>query len=334
VTTSPLTSNLLHRIAHGAYVKSADRFVVAGEQGPEPERSGCPSSLRTALAQRLYQVYYLGDPNHRGDTGQPLSALEDPGLGRRLRTAHRCRGHWRPGWSVAEKAPAERVVVVARGGLWLHAVETDVRPRGAPVGAPVAVRFPADQPYASPGFYAVTGSAGPPRPSSAIARLYMNLRPAGVDHLLPDLTARLDRPYRRYQLKVLNHPAAYPRPDALVIYAARGHVAPITQVIRGVVARHRRHVGSAVPGFTRQITAGVAIADDPSPAMWSRPGTPLSFGQHRCGLVADGLIAAGPGAESGARLAAIVDVLSAAGLDVGALHLNPGKPEFQIGALG
>ena len=79
----------------------------------------------------------------------------------------------------------------------------------------------------------------------------------------------------------------------------------------------RSSLRPAVPLFTREIAPGLAIAESPP--------TRESFGMHRCGLIAEGLLAAEARGvrEDEARLAILREHLTAYGLDLDRLERNP-----------
>ena len=70
-----------------------------------------------------------------------------------------------------------------------------------------------------------------------------------------------------------------------------------------------------MPLFTREIAPGLAFAESPP--------TRESFGMHRCGLIAEGLLAAEARGEREARLALLREHLTAYGLDLDRLERNP-----------
>jgi hypothetical protein len=84
-----------------------------------------------------------------------------------------------------------------------------------------------------------------------------------------------------FRAKVLNDPSAYQRADAGVLYIDRrfchGAREAITQIHRTVSP----HLRPEIPLFTKSLAAGLGLAEDPDNG--------LSFGQHRCQMIAEAL---------------------------------------------
>jgi hypothetical protein len=148
-------------------------------------------------------------------------------------------------------------------------------------------------------------------------RFYWNLAPEGAAAFLREIGTRLERRRIPFQAKVPVDPARYARTDCGVLYlndeeveAARDAIAATYQVLR-------ENLRPAVPLFTREIAPGLAFAESPP--------TRESFGMHRCGLIAEGLLwAEARGArEPEARLAILHERLTGYGLDPDRLELNP-----------
>lgn len=323
-STTPASLALLRRVAEEVELVDDQDWAWRGRVVPRPP-TPAPQALPAALAAGLYRHYHLGGDVDRAQevVTRPVFALEDAELGRRLRAAAGDRVHWQPGWRLLRREGGQ--LVVEDGGLRLHAREDEVRPATAQEGDPVLVAFPADRPYASPGFYTVVGRAGPvpsadPTPDSGVVRCYRAMVARDAPAALAGAVHRLDAARLPFTLKALNAETSYPRPDALVAYVARADV-PIA-----VPALAAGCAGAELPGpppaLTLHTAAGLGLADDP-------PG-PLSFGQHRCHLLARGLLTAGAGSSPQRRLALVLRSLADAGLDPAALHLGPGRPPLEV----
>ena len=72
-----------------------------------------------------------------------------------------------------------------------------------------------------------------------------------------------------------------------------------------------------IPAFTLALAPGVGLAESPA--------TGESFGEHRCGLLADGIVGADEhGVASGAaRVEAVIESLAASGVKIDAPYLEP-----------
>jgi lantibiotic modifying enzyme len=87
-----------------------------------------------------------------------------------------------------------------------------------------------------------------------------------------------------FRAKVLASPAAYRRADAGVLYMARRDFPRARGLIAGIHSQLETGLRDGVPLFTKRLARGLGIAED--------PGTELSFGEDRCKLVAQALLAA------------------------------------------
>jgi hypothetical protein len=131
-----------------------------------------------------------------------------------------------------------------------------------------------------------------------------------------ELTGRLNAAGVAFRAKVLSVPAAYFRADAGVLYLARDDFDRTKTLLPELHRVLSRHLRPTTPMFTKRLARGLAVAEDPSDGR--------SFGQHRCELVADGLVRA---FESGhtsatARTGAVAERFAEEGLDVTRPWLN------------
>jgi hypothetical protein len=164
-------------------------------------------------------------------------------------------------------------------------------------------------------------SAGSPVDGDA-ASCFLHLQPGTAPDLFARVVTALDGYGLGFRAELAGDPDACLRTDAAVITVRRDDVPALARAALRLGERAPFALAPSVPAFTRQIGPGVALAD--------RPGPGTSFGRHRCRLVAAGLVAAGHGAGSADRRAAVLTALTTAGLDPAALHLNPGNAEFRL----
>jgi hypothetical protein len=323
VTTSA-AAQALYRVAAGTQVR-ADGGVVQGDLAVSPP-AGAPSSWTTAAMVRLlYRRCYLGrtgdDLQAETADNRPAFAREDAALGAALRTADGGRWIWEPGWRHLSGAPDGGAILENEHGLSIRAAAEEFRIglRGA-----VEVRFPTARPYASPGFFLVSGTTGLAF-GPQVVRWYLGIESSAAPAVLGTIVGELDRRGIRYTFKVLSDPASYPRPDAAVLYAARQDLDAVHRVVLGLHDDHPARFRPAVPLFTLRVRDGIAVAEDPP-----RATVPLSFGQHRCRLVAKGIVDAGPDADAATRFRSVAASFAAAGISVDTPHLNPGSPRLPL----
>lgn len=196
-------------------------------------------------------------------------------------------------------------------------------------GSDFCRRLAGTLPRACAGRFAYRIAAGVPSfvlssnpPAGAATSCFLHLSPGTAPEVFARLIGALDGYGIGFRAELAGDPEACRRADAAVVTVARGDAATLARVALRVRERAPFALAPAVPAFTRQLAPGIGLADEPA------DGTP--FGRHRCGLVAAGLVAAGPGAGAADRRAAVLERLVAAGLDPAALHLDPGEPEFRL----
>jgi hypothetical protein len=196
-----------------------------------------------------------------------------------LLRAHGQAEVWSPGWQL-DGEDGDRLVV-ARGRLRFWA-----DPRAVKAGADrdCEVRVPGAHLHLLPGYHLVLGGGpwGSLADAAPVVRLYWHLRSRTAPHLVKAIGEGLRHiPYR---LKVLRDPAEYRRADAGVLYLPAHCFDLAGETIAEIHLRLRHELRGEVPLFTRALGSGLGLAED--------PGDLHSFGQHRCDLVARGLLAA------------------------------------------
>jgi HopA1 effector protein family len=286
-----------------------------------------------ALSTFIYLHYYLGEAStsahdRRTDTGLPIVLREDPAFGAELRRANRGAGFAEAGWQVVGHAGG--AALVRKNRISLLATSADIEGGTVPaVGESVAIRFPPERPYAYPDYYMAVGNGGPAAGESGrpIVRIYFNVRASGAPILLGVLTSRLGAALSRFSVKVLNHPASFPRPDAAVAYFSRDEFVTARPLLTEAVQKIAPHLDSRVPAFTMAVAPGVGFAEEPV----SGDGRRLSFGQHRCGLVARGLACAFAGGadDAGTRFRYVARQFEAANVDLARPYLAGGSVRLE-----
>jgi hypothetical protein len=284
-------------------IESPTDFSWCGEPSPPlaPRMSAAmpAETARAYLADQLqgclYESFYCsGGPVPRGARQPRHGRGQRPGPSPfvdELSLANRGRGSREPGWTVV-RAEDDGRIVVRRGGLSLWARPEEVSGAagddggtepGRTDGEEVSVALPPELRRLSPGFYMALGDAGLDL-EEPLVRHYWNLESAGGAALIAAGTGVLNQAGVPFRLKVAIEPAGYDRCDAGVLYTPRrglATVAALLPTIRRAVAPHLR---PGAPALTKPLAEGLAVADDPTGGD--------SFGLHRCGLLADGAIAA------------------------------------------
>jgi len=285
-TASASTPSRHVHVARRLLTAACDRaraiFAVEDDHGFTEDgrrRSLGARSLRAALTERIYVRCHLGLDEAPGPAGtRDILEMCDGVWLARLRAANPARSYWEPGWRVTGAWTAGELVI-ERDGVRLCAAAERVRPSEDP--ASVEVLLPAERLWAAPGFYLTHVDAGP-LPAGQAVRIYAAPLPAKALDAFAAMMATLQRTGIAATCKIVNHPAAVARPDALVAYVepqAAQHVASAL-VKDGLPSL----LADPVPGFSQRVAPGLALTpphDDERE----------SFGQFCAGRVADVLLA-------------------------------------------
>jgi HopA1 effector protein family len=235
-----------------------------------------------------------------------------------LKAANPIGYRYEDGWTVL-RADATAIVVVNAARQQRLATPNEIVPLANAIapGLPVRLVTLRDMVTAANGHYLISGRPLFDPQSGRQVRFYWNVAPEGAATLLREIGARLERRRIPFQAKVPVDPALYERTDAGVLYLNDEDVEAANDAIAATYDAVRAHLRPAAPLFTRELAPGLAFAESPP--------NRESFGVHRCGLVAEGLVLAEQrGArDADARLAIVRERLTAYGLDLAHLERNP-----------
>jgi len=294
---------------------------VEKEMPPATARAYLHYSMQT----HLYENFYC-----RGGAAamreSPLGVIR-PGFTpfvQRLSASNVGNGTREPGWRV--RGTENRTVIVERHGLslWLSHEDTwpRVRRRVPPRETTVSVRFPKELLQLSPGFYMALGDRWLDAENGHdVLRFYWHLRSDGANALVAAATVRLNRARLPFRLKVVSEPERYLRCDAGVLYARKRDYALLASVVRAVYADVSSQLEPTTPVFAKRLAPGLGLAED--------PGHGDSFGMHRCGLLAEGIIRAHEQSRDSVteRFKAVEQYFEETGISLSAPFLNPGSKD-------
>jgi len=280
--------------------------------GPEAVRA----YLHTFLTSRLYADFYA-----QGWAEPPLKVAPGVGTSRelhltRLSAANAGTGSGSDGWTL-RSSDGPRLVVERHGlSLWVTPDEM-----AEDEGGNLRLPLPNDSVRMSPGFYMALGEAGLVGAGGApIVRLYWNLVAEGAEVLLRRATTELNRAGVPFQLKLLDSPDAYTRCDAAVLYVERADYPAVAAIVADIYPDVAGWLRTRTPAFTKVLAPGLGLAED--------PGAGASFGQHRCRLVADGIIRAFERREpADNRLSLVAERFAEDGISLDTPFLNPGSTD-------
>lgn len=263
-------------------------------------RAASLSSQRRALAQelsrRLYDDFFT--------VGAPHPRSVRPSQSRRrlvpaLTSANLGEGCFDGGWSYVGRDADQ--YVVERNGLRLWVEPEDLRATtlrdGLAVGALVEIRWGKDA-FISPGYYMALSNTSltPPRPQ-LIDRYYFHVRPETSAALMRRVTRVLNDAGLAFRFKIVDDPADFERCDTAVLAVQRRDRESARPLVVGIHRATIDDLNDETPALTHRLGHGFAFAEDPD--------NHLSFGAHRCELIAEGIVDAfdhDPLIDSGRRL--------------------------------
>jgi hypothetical protein len=183
--------------------------------------------------------------------------------------------------------------------------------------------MPAESFELSPGYYSAFSDAPFLWDGSGIlTRVYFNLRPDQAPKAVAVLTEALNSGAVPFRLKALRDEQSYRRCDTAVLYLIGNDMAVTEPPLSRAIAELAPALRLGIPALTKPLAPGVALAEDPK-----APGE--SYGLHRCGLIAEGLIRAFEAGRSKQqdRLAEVLEVLASHHVDLQRPYLNPGSED-------
>jgi hypothetical protein len=266
------------------------------------------------LAVALYADHYCLLPGN----ADPAAAVDGAAFLAALRAANPVAARYQDGWTVM-RADANGVWIADAAQQPRFAALNEIVPLANAIAPGLPVRLVPQRDFVTgpAGHLVIVGRPGFDPQTGRQVRFYWNLAPDGAALFLREIGTRLERRRIPFQAKVPVDPARYARTDCGVLYLNDEEVEAARDAIAATYQLLRDRLRPAVPLFTRELAAGLAFAESPP--------TRESFGMHRCGLIAEGLLAAeARGVREGeARLAILCEHLTAYGLDLDRLERNP-----------
>ncbi len=324
--TAEATRAALAAIVGAAQILAPDRFVFAGRPVqvlPGVVQSLLPTAdpLVGLLRDQIYEQAYvkpLAEP-------APAAPAPVPGFPQRLSQANAGRERWHEGWQLESAEPHGRIVATRhalRRRFWpgeyvlRDGAASAMRPQ-----APLAVLQARESHALQSGFYFAFGEAlADEQEEASQLRFYWNVRAAGAERLLANVTSTLNRFGVPFRFKCLDAAEQYVRLDAAVLYVSRRHGRLVRELLDDLLrGLDERHLGDAAPLFARRLRAGVGLAEDPAGGE--------SFGMNRCRIVAEGLwnAHAERASTDAARLACVLAQFERNGLSLHRPHVNAGS---------
>jgi hypothetical protein len=217
------------------------------------------------------------------------------------------------------------IVRVRKFGLQISVPVSQVEcwdPKNKPdVGSTVRVMLPAASFGRSPGFYYAHSDLAPDY-AFPISRIYFNVNPTFGGPLVKFLTTRLNEELIPFDFKICKNFRDYYRSDVSVLYTERTSLDKIARVIDSDLI-HMVKKGwfrKKRPAMTFAVSEGIGIADSPEDGD--------SFGQHRCKLIASGILGSIKDSGKRERTRSIMETFRESGLDPARPYLNNSEDDI------
>jgi HopA1 effector protein family len=238
------------------------------------------------LQNQLYTDFYSQGLARRRE---PVDSRLLPGLTpfvQALSAANTGRGCHENGWLVSG-VKNDEIVARKNGPEFRISLKECCNPHGGPItpGTLVTVHLPKELLNISPHFYMALGNEQLPYgDATEIIRFYWNLTASAAAPFMHCATRLLNEANLPFNLKVLRDPDLYTRCDAGVIYALKKTYGATVEVLVKVYRLMAGKLKTSTPVFTKPLAPGLGLAENP-------PST-QSFGEHRCGLLANAMVLA------------------------------------------
>ena len=240
------------------------------------------------LRETLYARYFCRQTTPAYASRYAARASGEPSFVGALVEATARSTYLEPGWQVAKADSRWAFVSNGRVSLFLDD-RRQLEPPSARVGSTVQVRLPCARENLAPGFFYLLGRAGPIDAAKGHLRAYLNLSAEAAPEWVRALCTRPGLAPLRFEAKLVNDPALFGRADAAVLYLAPESAAAMLAWLgpwcRASAGRVR---ADDTPLFTRAVAPGLAIAEVAAAGVSPAEG----FGQRRCRLAAEELVAA------------------------------------------
>ncbi|MFC9840443.1 T3SS effector HopA1 family protein [Rhodococcus sp. NPDC127530] len=243
------------------------------------EATDAPDDIERLLRERVYARCHLLDATAVLDRSVRLA--EDMRFVEQMRRKLVGRSYADGGWKLI--ASRTGVVLAEKNGLRLFPQANEIMELNAGSGQ-VSVELPSERRYAIPGFFAYVSIHGD-LDESRTWRLYVNLRQDSAAAAFLAIIDELENRHVRFQIKVVNHPDRFTRPDSMTLYVGEADLNSVLKITRRVLSE--RFLAGPTPGFSSRLGPGRALAPELHAA-----GTSTSFGHHCSGIVAASLLEA------------------------------------------
>jgi hypothetical protein len=250
--------------------------------------------LQVKLQNLIQEIYYAKDQD--GDREEEKEeAVENSAVKwsksrfiKDLQANNHSQGYFQSGWLIVGQSQ-DGLLQVKKDDLILHIeAEHHLTPtqQNARKGDLVAIKMPPQ--LVEPGCYIAVSNAGSLEDLIAkdeqIVDTYFNINAEGALALMDGITEELNRLDLVFHFQVLYHPNDYGWYDSACLSFARCDYKLVKSTLDRIYQKNQTFFQPEIPPFTKYLASGLSLAE--------RPNATISFRQHRCKIIALGLIEA------------------------------------------
>jgi Lanthionine synthetase C-like protein/HopA1 effector protein family len=282
------------------------------------------AQLVRVISDALYRDFYRHGVARPADSepAQSSPAATRAAFIAELSAANHGAGYVDAGWTVVG---CDEALHIRKHGLTCHVYgdELVAAAERPDTGTDVGWRMPKELRAASPGFYLAMGDA--PLSSaehSPIVRWYWNVRADDAPEFVATITDAFNDARLPFRLKVVDDPSRFDRCDSAVLYTAGRDGARVCTLLQALYPGLAPGLKPGTPAFTKPVAVGVGVAED--------PGRGESFGGHRCGVLAEGMVRAFEAGRTSLpeRLSVVRACFAAHGISLEAPYARRGAAEL------
>ena len=283
----------LTRIFRNITIHSGNSFSFAGQLVTIPDSTAQPiwgsypgtSPFISQLQQQLYQNCFIRRFEGESPSAWPAITQDEDFL-QELSAANTSGDRWDTGWQIYQVEASGQVMAHKSGmmrALWPGEFITHDGQGMAPRnGAAVSIHLSKESRTMQPGFYFAFGETlAEQQDDYSLMRFYWNIQSNGITTLMQKLTHDLNRFQIPFRFKCLSSRPLYIRLDAAVLYVSKRFFRIVTELLLDIHQKIAEHLDEKTPLFTKRLSVGLAVAEDPGPAE--------SFGMNRCRILAEGI---------------------------------------------
>jgi hypothetical protein len=250
--------------------------------------------LQVKLQNLIQEIYYAKDVECDREE-EKEEAVENSAVKwskspfiKDLQANNHSQGYFQSGWLIIGQSQ-DGLLQVKKDDLILHIeAEHHLAPtqQNAEVGELVAVKMPPQ--LVEPGCYIAVSNAGSLEDLIAkeeqIVDIYFNINADGALALMDGITEELNQLDLVFHFQVLYHPDGYACYDSACLSFARCDYKLVKSTLDRIYQKNQTFFQPEIPPFTKYLAPGLSLAE--------RTNSTISFRQHRCKIVALGLIEA------------------------------------------